>query len=1165
MATATERKKRRMSRRSRSRGASRKESAPKHVAPRRRRSRWLWLLTAVALLAVFVWLLPTIVANSPLLNPILASAAADLKGKVTARSATLGWFSSLKLSGIEIRDEEGQPLLEIPEIRGDRSLLAILWDSSNLGRIRLEKPKLSVVLREDGSNVEDVLATYLAPSDEPWAAMDVGVEIVDGEVSVSNPRTQQSWRIEGLQLTLGIPADKTRPIELQTSGTVADLRRPGRFSVELRMHQGPGSDQTSDGTTADSPASDNEPAMSDELAIKTEAVPLAMFKSLFDRLALEMQLAGYLSSDIQCQWNGAAAPDTMVIEGSATAEDLAVSAPSLGSDQVEVGLLEATCRVAWRGDSVEVGQLAVQSDVGNASLVGTFNFDENTAGSILRRFPTQTFEMGGRVDLARLAAMLPDTLRIREGTRVTSGELQVGLASRRGPEGMSWQGRVEASNLAGVNQGRRLVWQQPILVTLAARESVQGPIVESLRCDSDFLKLHAAGTPAELTASASFDLNRLASQLGGFVDLGGLRLAGDGWAQLNWQRSDARDFQADGELQVRNFELTPADRPSWKEERLIVTLSATGRTDFSTDTQVDTATLNLDAGSERFSARLVQPVLDFRGGGVWPVEVNSTGQLARLSPRVAPWMPLDGWSLAGSYELVAQATGSMAAIRTRQARLAIAELEVEGPGLHVREPQAELVVSGGWDNQRRQLELPSALLTSSGVSAQATAVVCTFLPEGLPELAGTLAYQGSLDRLHQWTLDAAEPAPWHLLGQFSGKAEVRHSAATTAATFETTINDLVATHKSGRQFHEPQIRLAGRGSYDAQSRSVRIEQAQLGCGTLAVQTAGRIAFGDAQTDVELAGQIDYDMEKLSQLLSSYVGEGVSLAGRGSRPVSYRGPLALDAAQANAGLGWTRAEVYGFQVGPGELAARLSGGVLQIQPLDLAVSEGQMRLASQVRLAPEPKELYIESGRVADRVRINPRMCANALMYIAPVLAGVATAEGRFSIELDGCRIPLADPTQSELAGRMIIHSAQIGPGPLVGELAVLLGHASPAELAGESVISFRMVDGRVYHRDLELVFPDLVIRTHGSVGLDQSLDIVAEMPVPPKWRGSHELVDSALRDQLIRVPIGGTLTRPRLDRKTLEMLSQQFLDNAVRNVVEEGLNRGLERLFAPPR
>jgi hypothetical protein len=524
--------------------------------------------------------------------------------------------------------------------------------------------------------------------------------------------------------------------------------------------------------------------------------------------------------------------------------------------------------------------------------------------------------------------------------------------------------------------------------------------------------------------------------------------------------------------------------------------------------------------------------------------------------------------LAGSFELFAEGTGSASAIDIRQGRFHAAPFQVQGPGVEIREPQAELVVSGRWDRQQHRLQVPSASLTSDTVSAQAADLVCTFIEGGLPELAGTVSCRGGLDQLSRLKSDAAESPPWHLLGQFAGKAQFRHAEGATSVTFDTTINDLVATHQSGRQFHEPQIHLSGRGAYDAQKGLIQLDQAQLGCGTLGFQAAGQIAVQQEQTELQLAGQLDYDMEKLSELVSAYSGKEIRLAGRGSRPLAFQGPLALDALQARAGLNWTSGEAYGFRVGPGELAATLSGGTVQIEPIDLPLSEGQLRLASQLRLAPEPKELYVRPGRIAEQLRINPRMCAHALQYIAPVLAGVATAEGRFSIELDGCRIPLDDPAQAELAGRMILHSAQIGPGPLVHELAVLLGRASPAQLKREAVIPFQMAEGRVYHRDLELVFPDLTIRTHGSVGLDQSLQIMAEMPIPPKWRGRHQMLDLALKDQIIRVPIAGTLSKPKIDGKTLDQLSQRFLENAARNVLERGINegitRGLEQLFGPP-
>jgi len=1132
------------------------EHVPQGPAPKRRRSTWKRLLAAFAVFVVLVWLLPSIVANSPLLNPILGSVAADLKGKVTARSASLGWLSSLKLSGIEICDEQGQTLLDVPEIRGDRSLLAILWDSSNLGRIRLEKPTLSVVLREDGSNVEDVLASYLAESDEPLDAMGLDVEIVDGSVSISDPRAQQSWQVDGFQLRFSMAADPAGPIALQASGAVANADRPGSFSVNLKMQ---------DGGATGPPPNGSAPAASREMTIETKGLPLALFQSLCDRFALDVQLAGHLSSSIQCRSTGREVPGTIVIQGSATADHFTLSAPSLGSDQLAFGRFQATCQAAWQEGRLQVDRLDVKSDAGTVSLAGRFELQEDTAENVLAWLPTQKFEVGGQIDLARLAAMLPATLRIREGTQVTSGGLQLGLASRPGRDGMHWQGWIEAKDLAAVNRGRQLVWRQPIRVTLDAHDGPRGPIVETLRCDSDFLNLHASGAPEQLTASATFDLNRLADQLGGFVDLGSLRLAGGGWAQLNWQQSQTNDFQADGELQARDFELAFADQPSWTKESLTLTLAATGRTDFTSDTRIDTAALKLQAGPERLEAGLTQPVLDLQNGGHWPVEIHSSGELARLSARIAPWVPLGEWNLAGAYELTAEATGSKTAIHVRRAQLTVGELQVEGPNWNVREPRAELIVSGGWDHDRGRLELASATLSGAGLSAQADNVVCTFSPEGSPDLTGSVAYRGSLDKLEQWTRKSAQPPPWHLLGQFSGKAELHHSAGMTAARIETTIADLIATHQSGRQFHEAHIQLSGRGAYDAQGQSIHLEQAALRCGTLGLDTAGRIALTDGQTNLELAGQLDYDMEKISELLRLSAGEGIRVSGAGSSPVSYRGSLAPEAAQADGGLAWTEAELYGFLVGPGELRARLSGGMLQIQPLDADLSEGRLRLASQVRLAPEPMELYVEPGRVAEQVRINPRMCAGALQYIAPVLAGIATAEGRFSIELDACRIPLADPDQGELAGRMTIHSAQIGPGPLIEELAVLLGRASPGELGRESVISFQMVDGRVHHRGLELVFPDLTIRTRGSVGLDQSLAIIAEMPIPPKWRGGHEMVDSALGDQTIRVPIGGTLTKPKIDRKRLKALSRRFLEDTTRNVLEDGLNRGLQHLFGPPQ
>jgi hypothetical protein len=59
------------------------------------------------------------------------------------------------------------------------------------------------------------------------------------------------------------------------------------------------------------------------------------------------------------------------------------------------------------------------------------------------------------------------------------------------------------------------------------------------------LRVEAAGTQQQLTADASLDLNALSEQLGQFVDLSGVQLAGTGSAQV------AREQPADGKLQPK--------------------------------------------------------------------------------------------------------------------------------------------------------------------------------------------------------------------------------------------------------------------------------------------------------------------------------------------------------------------------------------------------------------------------------------------------------------------------------------------------------------------------------------------------------------------------------------------------------------------------------------
>ncbi|NUQ64399.1 MAG: hypothetical protein HUU20_18180 [Pirellulales bacterium] len=1114
-------------------------------APRPR--RWIWTLVAVVLLVL--WLLPMLAAKSPVVGWVLNSASADLNGTLHLRSISLGWLSPVRVSDVELRDPDGQIVLAIPKAEGNRSLLGILFSPSSLGRFRIEQPNLTLVLRPDGSNLEDLLAKIRANRS---AEIDLGIDVVDAKVTVLDTAAQRSWEIDKLELALTLPADQQKPWEAGASGNIADAQAAGNFRFAAKMRQG-----------GYRPA--NDPPPSNDLTLNTERVPLELFQSPIRRLAAkDILLAGRLGSAVTCSWDPDAVKNSLSVQGKAAVEQFRLAAPPLGSDQVQLASLEAEGQVALQGGNLRIDRLTATTDAGNASLRGTFDLSRTSIAELLAGLPRQNYQLESRIDLARLAAILPGTLRLQEDTRITSGQVQLKLTSRPGPEGMLWQGNLESSSLQAINRGRALVWENPIQVTLAARETPQGPVIENLDCRSSFLKLHGSGTRAKLNATASFDLGRLAQELGNFVDLGSMKLGGNGWAKLNWSQSPEKNFTADAQLQFRQFECTLPGRPAWKEENLTVTLASTGRTDFA-NTRLDTASLLLESGGDRLDARLLEAVPDLRTGNRWPVEVRAQGQLEPWRPRLALWANTDGWNLAGSHQLFAQVSGSAEAVQVRRLQWSVEQLMVLAPGIQVREPHAELVLSGAWSRPQGRVDLQLATLTAPSLSAQVNNAVVTLADRQSPELAGTLQFQADIDRVQQWFTVAPQHSAWRVAGQLSGKADLRQASATTAAEIAVAVRNLLLTHESGRRVPRSSVQLVARGTFDNRNQTVQLERVELTTEGLGTTGAGTASLAEALPRIDADGQVNYDAAMLNDLLQSYAGPAVRLTGSGASRVAWHGPLDPAVAEASAGFTWKTADVYGFRVGPGSLESSLAGGLLSFKPLDCDVSEGKMQMLPRVQFAPGPAELSVEPGRVADKIRINPTMCANGLQYIAPALAGVASAEGRFSIELDRCRIPLADPKQGQLQGRMMIHTVQIGPGPLVQELAVALGYTGPAQLRRESTVDFQMADRRVYHRGAEIAFPDLSVRTYGSVGLDdKSLALVAEMPIPPKWRGNNVL-GTALKDQVIQLPIAGTLDRPKLDRTALEQASRQFLQNAAQNILQDQLNRQLNRLLGPPQ
>lgn len=1113
----------------------------KSTRPPKRKKRWR-LLIMLGLLAALVWFLPAIVANSPLLGWAVGKASADMNGSVSIGGVSLDWFSPVTVSAVEVKDAEGKTIFSAQSLGSERSLAAMLRDHKNLGRFYVYNPKISLELRDDGSNIEDLLADYLAPKvDEPpkdETSTDIGfsLQIKNATINISDVPSGRDWRIDNLSLDIDMSQGVAGPIAAKLTAALPGAERPGALNAEARIAGAAG-----------------------EASLNVANLPLAMFRAPLARFAPGTTLVGLLSSTIRASWGQDGKENKL--NADINLESLLLTTPKLETDRVALERLHAVGEATWTDKQVEIAKTSLDCDVGSFMFSGVIPLgDEGVSVESLARSRQQ---LDGRIDLARLARLLPGTLHIRQGMRIDSGQVQINAASSPTDRGTVWSGQVKMDGLAAETDGLRIAWQQPVLAILQAHDTPGGPVIDSLLCESDFLKLHAAGSADRLSASLTFNLNRLAEQLGQFVDLSDMQFAGEGSGSLNWTRTPEQVFAAGAELHVNNFQLATVGKPPWREPTVSLSVSANGRTDLGENTRIDAASLVLKTTTDQINANLTAPVADLTGGGSWPIRLDMQGQLYNWPARLAPWLPTDGWQVAGGYALGVDATASMNNVELRELKLTAVPLKIASKSFNADESQLNASLIGSWNGEQRRVQVVRGGFNCDTVAIGAKNVVVSLPEQGEMELTGSLEYQTFIDRLKKWFADPAKPATWGIAGTLSGTAELRQSAGVISGTADAKVLNMAVIDSSGQRFEEPMVLLSTAGDYNLQSKVLQLAKLEFTSRMAAAGAAGRAGPVGEQYEAQINGALRYDVNRIAGLLRPYLGPGVQIAGQGQSPIMFNGPFSLEKGTAAAGIGWDWANIYGFQIGPGQLKAAMADGAVRIEPMDLTVSRGRMHIAPSVRMSPDPIELTLPAGPLMENVQIDPTMCSTLLKFIAPVMAGVTSAQGSFSIAMDSCRVPLTDPKKSDLAGRFIIHSVQIGPGPLIREFAVLLGRESPAKLKQESVIAFKMRNGRVEHKNLELIFPDLTIRTEGSVGLDQTISLVAEMPIPPKWLAGNPVAQKAFAGQVLRIPVKGTLSKPQLDQREMERLSRQFIKKAAGNLLENELNNQLERLLRP--
>ena len=1190
-------------------------------APRRPR-RFLWTLSLLLLsLGVLAWFAPLIIATTDLRQQIVPRIFPDAKAEFTIGSASLGWLSPVQLRHIQARDAAGQPLLEIESVTTQHPLWQLVRDSQNLGKISVHGLTWHAEVEEEGTNLESAFAeSFTSGGDGDLPTLTV--EVLESRIELND-------RVAGRTATLEIPTasvqlnpHSTTPIAAEAAARVSD----GGTQGELRLNY-------VDHVTADG----NATLVRHQLNLEATQASLRPLACILRRLLGPCDVGGLSTGQLTLEWTDTS-ESPIVLWGQLSTNQLQFASPQwLGQEVFQSQVAAFSGSLSRGSDRIVASNAAFELDHGKVNVhcsVPLAVLGRSTWQETLSVLANEDVQAGGTIDLAKLAAALPQTFRIRQDTTITGGELTFSTSSQLESGFRKWGLHLQSSNLTAQTNGRPVVWNQPIDVQLAARQGPTGPQIDHISCHCDFLQLGGNGHLNDASFNGRMDLSLMAQRLSDFVDLGGATLAGK--ADLNLRLSRASNTQQvaiKGGATLNDFQWNVPESIAWQEKSLQVKLNGTltAPPDFST-VGVQDGQLKLISGNDQLTAHTTRPIAQLAEHDALPVHIEAGGSLATWAPRLAWLLPVQSWNLQGDASYTADAEFAADQIRVINSQCNIANFVATGQGEHLghylAEQQVQLSAIANWSTASDRLDAKLITLATTSWSLRGDNVAYGQQDNQLPEFKGLFAFRGDLRRMMDSVQSSHDARQRRIRGMATGNVHVAMSGGVaTIDITEAEVKNLVidsppAAHPASPYgvrpasatspvplWTERQLKLGGRIIYDAKRDSVELSEATAESTGAKLTCSGTLATLTTAPQANLTGNLTYNLAALMHRMSTQLVEQIKLTGAETATFSIVGPLTTTNTiasngrpsgnnnagpneqsattrwispqlQATGNFGWESAVVYGMPVGEGALNAELRSGVLNITPMTLTVSEGKLHLSPHVYLNETPAVLTLDRGPLLENVRLTATMCPSWLKYFSPLLADPTQCDRQITTTIDQAIIPWEAMETGQLSATLTIHGADVRPGPLANSYidvirrlrGALKGQAPEADRLGDSFSLVRldeqqlqvsMSQGRVHHQGLTMNVGDVPVVTSGSVGIDQSLDLVAEIAVQDSWiEGKSYLV--GLSGQSLKIPIRGTVSRPRVDLSIIEELGRKTLAGTANRAIRGEINGLLGDLLLPP-
>ena len=1126
------------------------------------------VLVLVILVVLLVALLPTIISSNGVRRAVLKKVNSGLDGTLGIEKWSIGWRSGVRLDGISFADNAGKVSVKVDSVIAPVSVSSMLGSTKDLGHIEVVKPVIVAVVAppskagpedEEGAAAGEPDAgrkpareSEYAPGTEkkpiPFDLM-FKFDITDGSIVVGTAEAEAAFEISDLNVSVDCKG-LSQSIQFHAGALL------GHSVFAMNGSVTPLSDGVFDPDkfTADCRISLTDFALG----------PVAALAKPLDNVP---EVSGSLGLDIAMKADGVKRADC---QGHVGLESLKLAGGPLGGDSPSFDSIVMDFSVASSGDVIRVESFKIESSVLTASAAGEIGIPGGD------HIPEGLFSWKGGLDIAALAGMLPNTLKLREGLKITGGILKTeGKVTSEGDR-QEINAEVALDELAGELNGRRIPAVAPIELLARASLSKGVPRLDSLELGSSFLNGTGSGDLNEMNLAVNVNLANAMGEAGKFVELGKLKVLGIAELELALKTPEESKKAISGKAVLKNLRVSGIGRKSISEKQVDIKFdSAVTLNGEQKPTAVSGTRLELDCSLARAELGIADITLGPDAESPPPIKLSAKaeldlkriGEIAVCMTNVPADLALDG---TASIDCMVAVGGDDIRVGPVSARIESFVFKQGGKRMSEKEITLSAVVAANTRTRTASVKNLEIGFTPGRLKVEDVTIEdWEKLPAGIKvgadcevDIAKLIPMLGDFAGLREGT---------SIGGQAAFNVSVAAGDKTQDIKLKGTIDKLVIKSSDREPIEEPRVELDGLVRINPEASDVRIESFKLTSNPIGFSTAGGLTDWKEQKHLVADGELTIDFARVAAIVGSLSGQELDMAGKKPAPFSVDVMLSGEdwkeifrSATISAGLYVERLSLYGVTVGKLDIPFTASNGIARVA-FDTTVNDGKVMVDVTLDATGEVAVVRMpDNSAVLQGVKINSEIVDKILSKIHPVFKGCVISAGRMSLDMKRLMVPLDDVMKNtELEGEVALKSLEIGPDGLLKNVMVLAGQNADNIVPGDQSFIFECKDGRITPEPLKMKSGNVELVFSGSVGLDQSLKYNVEIPVTRGMVGGD--VYQYLEGVTIKIPIGGTVSKPKLDqeafRKALGGLIKDAAKKAAAKVIEREAGKLIEGLF----